>query len=84
MTTKQWKRDNQVTQDLIGLVSDKLAMLSVIETWTDEQCQQAQAWASAKYLRTISNAIRVLPPPLHVAALPKRAYGAYDADLSHL
>ena len=81
---KNWKRDDQATQDLISLGSDKLAMLSVIAKWTDEQCQQAEAWASARHFRASDNAVRVPEMPPHVAALPERAYGVYDADFSHL
>lgn len=82
--TDDWKRDDQATQDLLDLGSDKLAMLSVIATWTDEQCQQAEAWASARHFRASDNSNRVPPIPPHVVALPERACGVYDADLSHL
>jgi hypothetical protein len=84
MGTKNSRRDDQATQDLLNLGSDKLAMLSVIATWTDEQCQPAEAWASARYFRASDNAVRVPEIPPHVAALPERACGVYDADLSHL
>lgn len=66
---KKWKRDDQATQDLIELVSDKQAPLNVIVTWTDEQCQQAEAWASARHFRASDNNNRVPPIPPHVAAL---------------
>jgi hypothetical protein len=82
--TDNWTRDDQATQDLLGLGSDKLAMLSVIATWTDEQCRQAEAWASARHFRASDNSNRVPPIPPHVAVLPERAYGMDDADLSHL
>ena len=81
---KDWKRDDQATQDLIDLGSDKLAPLSVISTWTDEQCRQAEAWASARHFHASDNIVRVPPVPPHVAALPERAIGLHDADLSHL
>jgi hypothetical protein len=81
---KNWKRDDQATQDLLDLGSDKLAMLGVIATWTDEQCRQAEAWASARHFHASDNAVRVPKIPPHVAALPERACGVYDADLSHL
>jgi hypothetical protein len=83
-TMKNWKRDDQATQDLLDLGSDKLAMLGVIATWTDEQCRQAEAWASARHFHASDNAVRVPKIPPHVAALPERACGVYDADLSHL
>ena len=83
-THGNWKRDNQATQDLISLGSEKLAMLSVIEKWTDEQCQQAEAWASARHFRASDNAASVPEMPPHVAALPERARGAWDTDLSHM
>lgn len=81
---ENWRRDDQATQDLIGLVSDKLAMLSVIATWTDEECRQAEAWAGARSFHVGDGAVQVLEAPSHVAVLPKRACGVYDADLSHL
>lgn len=81
---KNWQRDDQATQDLIELGGDKLVMLSVIATWTDEQCRQAEAWASARHFKASDNAVRVPPTPPHIAACPERAIGVYDADLSHL
>lgn len=77
-------RDDQATQDLIGLGSDKLAMLSVIATWTDEECRQAEAWARVRHFPVGSSAQQAPETPPHVAVLPKRACGVYDADLSHL
>lgn len=81
---KTWKRDDEATQDLLSL-ADKLAMRSVIATWTDEQCQQAEEWASARHFSASDNpGVRVPPIPPHVAALPEYAVGLDDADLSHL
>lgn len=67
---KTWKRDDQATQDWLDLASDKTAPLSVIATWTDEQCRQAEDWASARHFRASDNpGVRVPPIPPHVAAL---------------
>ena len=81
----KWVRNDQATQDLLELGSDRLAMPSVIATWTDEQCQQVEEWASARHFRASDNpGVRVPPTPPHVAALPARATSLDDADLSHL
>lgn len=66
---KNWKRDDQATQELIELGSDKHAPLSVIAAWANEQCQQAEAWASARHFRASDNNNRVPPIPPHVAEL---------------
>lgn len=68
---KDWKRDDQATADLLELGSDKIAHLHIIATWTDEQCRQAEAWASARHFRASDNAVRVPKIPPHVADLPE-------------
>lgn len=80
---QNWTRNDQSTQDLLGLV-DNLAMLSVIEEWTDQQCQEAESWASAQHFQASDNNVRPQSIPRHVRDLPNRARGAYDADISHL
>jgi hypothetical protein len=72
MGTKNSRRDDQATQDLLDLGSDKLAMLSVIATSTDEHCQQAEAWATARHFRASDDAVHAPTIPLHVAALAEQ------------
>lgn len=79
-----WTRNDQTTQEMISLVGGKVAMLSVIATWTDQQCMQADAWASACHFSASDKAAPVPMMPSHLAVLPDQAKGAYDADLSHL
>lgn len=64
-----WKRDDEATCDLLELAGDVLVTAQVVRAWTDEQCQQAEAWAAARHFRASDNAVRVPSIPPHVAAL---------------
>jgi hypothetical protein len=66
----EWERDDQATADLLELGSDKIGHLHIIGTWTDAQCREAEAWASARHFRASDNDIEVPPMPAHVADLP--------------
>lgn len=71
MAERPWQRDDAATQDWLELGGSKLATPSVIAGWTDEQCRQAEEWASAVYFRASDNPnVRIPPIPPHVAALP--------------
>lgn len=67
----EWERDDQATADLIELGSDKIAHLHIIGTWTDAQCREAEAWASARHFKASDNDVSVPIMPEHVAALPE-------------
>lgn len=78
----KWMRDDQATADLLDLATDRLAPLTTIAAWSDDQCRQAEAYAAARHFQASDNDVKVPPMPAHVAALPSRATSLDDADLS--
>lgn len=64
-----WKRDNEVTRDLLSLTGQgQCVPLTAIGQWTDEQCQQAEEWAGASHVHASDNDAVIVPPiPPHVA-----------------
>lgn len=70
-----WTRDPESTQGLLTLVGLEPS-LDTIATWTDEQCQQAEAWAAAAHVNASDNDDVVVPP--RPAFLPKPWEGPVD------
>jgi hypothetical protein len=60
-TIYEWDRDNEATHDLLSLV-DRDIPLSIIESWTDEQCHVADEWAGAAMLQASDNDDIEVPP----------------------
>lgn len=63
-----WARNNEATGDLLSLTGEgSLVPRAAIDTWTDEQCQEAEQWAGAAHLNASDNDDVVVPPiPAHV------------------
>lgn len=63
--------DAQITMDLLSLVLDwhELPTIEEIETWTPEQCEQAECWVSACHLEASDNDVTV---PLRPSFLPRK------------
>ena len=68
------QRNNEVTVILLELAGCQDASPGVVSRWSDEECRQAEAWASAEHLHACDKqgAVR-LPIPPHVAALARDA-----------
>lgn len=68
----EWTRDDDATYDTLLLVSGHDVPREAISTWSDEQCQQAEAWAVAAHLYASDNHdVDVPPMPACVAAYPE-------------
>lgn len=58
---EKWERNDSVTAVIVsvgGVTVDE----AIVETWTDEQCQQAEEWAGAVHLRASDNDDVEVPP----------------------
>lgn len=74
LADEPWTRDPESTQGLLTLVGLQPS-LETIATWTDEQCQQAEAWAAATHLRASDNDVDV---PIRPGFLPDPWTGPVD------
>ena len=64
---KRFQRDNQVTCDMLELVSLRTEVsLEEITGWTDAQCLLAEDWAWAVHLSASDNNNRVPAVPDHL------------------
>lgn len=70
---QKWARDNGLTYDLLSLCGGHGVDESDVATWTDEQCRQAEEWASREHLSASDNdEVGRIPMPAHVAAHPPK------------
>lgn len=68
-----WMRDNERTLLLLLLCGGHDVTEEVISGWTDEQCQQAEDWASREHLAASDNDdVERVPMPPHVRAHPPK------------
>ena len=69
--SKQWTRDNEALVDVFAIAGDRELTLETAQTWTDQQCREAEEWAWALHFRASDNPhVKVPPMPAHVKALP--------------
>jgi hypothetical protein len=67
-----WERNDQGTYMLLCLVGGHSVTPEAISAWSDEECQQAEAWAGACHLHASDHDDVVVPPmPEHVRKYPQ-------------
>jgi hypothetical protein len=49
-----YERNNDITADVLSLVSIQVP-LEIIASWSDQQCEDAERWASAELLKASDN-----------------------------
>ena len=58
----EWTRDEERTYDTLLLVGGYDVPRAAILSWSDEECEQAEEWATAVHFRASDNDDVVVPP----------------------
>ena len=79
--TEAWTRNDDRTFTLLMLCGGHDVPREAVTGWTDQQCEQAEDWASREHLNASDNDdVERVPMPPHVTAHPPkpRAGGLWD------
>jgi len=69
--TEHWVRSNIYVATQLREYGDVHIFHKEVATWTDDQCQEAEAWATAMKLYRFTQSVRPPRPPIHLLAHPR-------------